>query len=73
MHVNYLEEKLIKGLLFTDKFCESLYSYFRKQLGYLINTRDLTAFITLERRTKILSILNTNENSKRKSQTIRVW
>ena len=54
-----------------DKHFESLCSYSRKQLGYLINTRELTVAIAEEKRIEILEILTTEWHSKRKSFTLR--
>ena len=65
------EETLRKSPLSMDKYYESLCSYARKQLGYLINTRKLTVAITEEKRKEIIEILLTEWHSKRKSFTLR--
>ena len=54
-----------------DEYYESRYSYSRKQLGYLISTRQLTISITRDKRKEIIDILLTEWHSKRKSFTLR--
>ena len=55
--LGYPEEELRKSPLSMDKYYESLYSYCRKKLGYLTDTRKLIVAITKEKRKKILEIL----------------
>ena len=69
--LGFPEEELRKSPLSMDKCYESLCSYSRKQLRYLINTRELTVAITEEKREEILEILLTEWHSKRKSFTLR--
>ena len=69
--LGFPEEEIRKSPLSMDKYYESLCSYSRKQLGYLINTRELTVAITEEKRQEILEILLTEWHSKRKSFTLR--
>ena len=69
--LGFPEEELRKSPLLMDKYFESLCSCIRKQLGYLINTRELTVAIAEEKRQEILEILLTDWHSKRKSFTLR--
>ena len=64
--LSFPEETLRKSPLSIYKYYESLCSYSRKQLGYLINTRQLTVEITEEKRKEIIEILLTEWHSKRK-------
>ena len=69
--LGFPKEHLRKSDLSIGKFYESLCSYSRKQLGYLINTRKLTVAITEEKRKEILEILLNDWHSKRKSFTLK--
>ena len=64
-------ETLRKSPLSLDKYFEGLYSYSRKQLGRLINTRKLTVSIPDEKRQAVLTTLKSTWHKKRKSFTIR--
>ena len=54
-----------------DKYYESLCSYLCKQLGYLINTRQLTIPIPEDKRKKNIDILLTKWYSKRSIFTLK--
>ena len=69
--LGFPEETMKKSSLSMDKYYESLCSYSRKQIGYLMNTRQLTISITKDKRKEIIDILLTEWYSKRKSFILR--
>ena len=69
--LGYPEEELRKRHLSMDKYYKSLCSYYRKELGYLIDTRKLAVSITEEKRKEILDILLDEWYFKRKSFTLK--
>ena len=52
--LGFPEDHIMKSPLSINKYYEILWSYSRKQLGYLINSRKLTVAITEEKREDIL-------------------
>ena len=57
--LGFPQETIRKNPLSMDKYYESLCSYSKKQLGYLINTMQLTISIPKDKRKEIIDILLT--------------